>query len=177
MGSRILNVVLKDLSISQVNGDGKTSSIKDIMSKYEVKEEDLSNNSTQFTVASKEITSSVDYIVNFSFDENVKSPITVRKKSGSGYWAYSYDDIVGYKLNENARLKTINYTIKLSDNAKGKGYDLAKLIRQKFESAGFKFDNSESTNNKLCYKNDAGKLNGLITIDPDEVYFGVAIEY
>ncbi len=173
----ILNVVLKELSLSQVNGDGKNSSIKDVMIKHEVKEEDLSNNSTQFTVKSKEITSNVSYTINFSFDENVRSPIKVRKTSGSGYWAYSYDDIVGYKLNDLTRLKTINYTIALSDNAKGKGYDLAKLIKQRFETSGFKYDPSESTNNKLLFKNESGKLNGMITIEPEEVYFGIALEY
>ncbi len=171
-----VNAVLKSISSSEVNGDGKNSSIKDIMAKLEVKEEDLSNSSESLKSTSKEITSNVSYVINYTFDENVKSPIKVRRTSGSGYWAYSYDDIVGYKLNEQARLKYINYFIKLSDNAVGKGDALGKLIKDKFEKAGFKYDAAESTDKKYCFKNDAGKLNGLITIEPEEVYFGIVIE-
>lgn len=171
-----INAIIKTLSLSEVNGDRKASSIKDIMSKHEVKEEDLSNSSESFKSTSKEITSNVSYLISFSFDENVKSPIKVRKTSGSGYWAYSYDDIVGYKINEQARLKYLNYFIKLSDNAVGKGNSLAKLIKERFEKAGFIYDAAESTEKKYCFKNDAGKLNGLITVEPEEVYFGIVIE-
>jgi hypothetical protein len=172
----VVNAIIKSLSLTEVNGDAKSSNIKDIMSRHEVKEEDLDNNSETFKSPSKEVTSNVSYIINFSFDDNVKSPIKVRKRSGSGYWAYSYDDIVGYKLNETAQLKYINYFIKLFDNAVGKGESLAKIIKDKFEKAGFKYDSAESNDKKYCFKNESGKLNGLITIEPEEVYFGIVVE-
>lgn len=172
----VVNAIIKSLSLTEVNGDSKSSNIKDIMSRHEVKEEDLDNYSQTFKSTSKEVTSNVSYIINFSFDDNVKSPIKVRKRSGSGYWAYSYDDIVGYKLNETAQLKYINYFIKLYDNAVGKGESLAKIIKEKFEKAGFKYDSAESSDKKYCFKNESGKLNGLITIEPEEVYFGIVVE-
>ncbi len=192
----VANKLIASISDGQLNGLTVSTKVLDIIKKYDLGKNDnnnladeerdggnttpqannqdkypfLPNNGSNVTVNDK-ISDNVKNTINFYFSGNVKEPITVTR---GDRW-YSYQETVGYRLNENVTLLMIAYNAELSGKASGKGKIIAEKLKGKIEAAGFSLVKERSSEEEYFFKDKNGTFRLYLSLSNDSIRFQFAL--
>ena len=146
----VANSVIKSFSKTEINGYKAITTLETIVKDNSIIEDDISRWGSSLRLFSDStINRDASYSNTINFDSKLKEPIV--KKVSNGW--YSYNETVGYSINNEAKIVSVDYKIRLSGKGYGKGESVADAIISKIPSE-LKLNEEETGDDYSVYNSD-----------------------
>ena len=170
---QIVNKVIFELSPSSFNNINSELTLSQVMKMLNILEEDLPKNKYQKYISLNDviINNNSSYKLKVYFDSYISQPIIKKVKEQYGYYSYTTEKLIGYKLNQDAVISGIECTINLKNKGSDKGEDVAKVFKEKFESSKLILLKEESSENNFVFGKDTMHKFGEIKYENSKINF------
>ncbi len=147
------NMIIQNVSKSQINGISKNTTLATIMKTFDIQESALPNYGTSLTGSQlKNMDKYASVIPEFNFEDSVSVPVEQVN-------TFSYGASPNYHPNYETKVSTVIYRIQFtSSKALNKDADIFKSLKAKIENLGYKTDSDYGSNStSVKYVDDQGR--------------------